>query len=65
MKFEEYNITNNDGKSNCVIRSFCKMFNESYNDVYNELCRIQKDKIFHILQINKRWKLEVGLKLLH
>ena len=43
MKFEEYNITNNDGKSNCVIRSFCKMFNESYNDVYNELCRIQKE----------------------
>ena len=43
MKFIEYNITNNDGKSNCVIRSFCKMFNESYNDVYDELCRIQKE----------------------
>ena len=43
MKFIEYNITNNDGKSNCVIRSFCKMFNESYSDVYDELCRIQKE----------------------
>lgn len=43
MKFTEYNITNNDGKSNCVIRSFCKMFNESYNDVYDELCQIQKE----------------------
>ena len=43
MKFIEYNITNNDGKSNCVIRSFCKMFNESYNDVYDELCQIQKE----------------------
>lgn len=43
MKFIEYNITNNDGKSNCAIRSFCKMFNESYNDVYDELCQIQKE----------------------
>ena len=43
MKFIEYNITNNDGKSNCVIRSFCKMFNESYKDVYDELCQIQKE----------------------
>ncbi len=43
MKFIEYNITNNYGKSNCVIRSFCKLFNESYNDVYDELCRIQKE----------------------
>ncbi len=43
MKFIEYNITNNDGKSNCVIRSFCKIFNESYNDVYDELCQIQKE----------------------
>lgn len=43
MKFIEYNITGSDGKSNCVIRSFCKMFNKSYNDVYSELCRIQKE----------------------
>lgn len=43
MKFIEYNITNNYGKSNCVIRSFCKLFNGSYNDVYDELCRIQKE----------------------
>ena len=43
MKFVEYNITNNDGKSNCVIRSFCKMFNKSYKDVYDRLCQIQKE----------------------
>ena len=42
MDFIEYNITNNDGKSNCVIRSFCKMFNKSYKDVYEEICQIQK-----------------------
>ena len=43
MKFKKYYIANNDGKSNCVIRSFCKLFNESYNNVYDELCRIQKE----------------------
>ena len=43
MKFIAYNITNNDGKSNCVIRSFCKMFNKKYDNVYDELCRIQKE----------------------
>ena len=43
MKYVEYNISNNEGKSNCVIRSFCKIFNEEYDDVYGELCRIQKE----------------------
>ena len=40
MKFEEYNVFNKDGKSNCVIRSFCKLYNEEYDNVYNELCDI-------------------------
>ena len=43
MKFIKYYITNKEGKSNCVIRTFCKIFNEEYDDVYNELCRIQKE----------------------
>ena len=43
MKFNEYNLSNSEGKSNCVIRSFCKMFNLTYDDVYNELCTIQKE----------------------
>ena len=40
MKFAEFNISNKDGKSNCVIRSLCKVFNNSYDDVYNELLDI-------------------------
>ncbi len=40
MKFAEFNISNKEGKSNCVIRSLCKVFNNSYDDVYNELLDI-------------------------
>ena len=43
MKFINYNLTNNNGDSNCVIRSFCKIFNKNYDDVYSELCKIQKN----------------------
>ena len=43
MKFKEFYISNKDGKSNCVIRSLCKIFNVSYDDIYNELCDISKE----------------------
>ena len=43
MKFEEFNITDTNGKSNCVIRSLCKLYNDNYENVYNDLCRIQKE----------------------
>ena len=43
MKFNEFYICNNVGKSNCVIRSLCKVFNDEYDDVYNELCSIAKE----------------------
>ena len=43
MKFEKFYIENIYGKSNCVIRSFCKLFNKEYNDVCDELCSIQKE----------------------
>ena len=42
MKFNKFYITNNEGKSNCVIRTFCKIFDEEYNNVYNDLCCIAK-----------------------
>jgi len=42
MKFSEFYICDKEGKSNCVIRSLCKAFNEKYIDVYNELCSIAK-----------------------
>ncbi len=43
MKFKSFNISNKEGKSNCVIRSFCKLYNKSYDEVYEELCNIQKE----------------------
>ena len=43
MKFEEFYISNSEGKSNCVIRSLCKVYNTSYDDTYNELCDITKE----------------------
>ena len=43
MKFKEYFISNDEGKSNCVIRTFCKLFNESYDNVYNSLCMISEE----------------------
>ena len=43
MKFEEYYVSNQDGKSNCVIRTFCKLFGETYDNVYDDLCLIAKE----------------------
>jgi len=40
MKYSKYYISNEDGKSNCVIRSFCKMFDENYDEVYKNLCDV-------------------------
>ena len=42
MNFKEFYITNNEEKSNCMVRSFCKMYNKEYDDVYNELCSLAK-----------------------
>lgn len=43
MKYKEYFISNKEGKSNCVIRSFCKLYNQDYNTVFNELVNIAKE----------------------
>ena len=40
MKFEEFYISDKNGKSNCVIRSLCKILNKKYDEVYSELCEI-------------------------
>lgn len=39
MKFKEYYIEHNN-KSNCVVRTFTKLFNKEYIDVYNDLLEI-------------------------
>jgi len=42
MKFEKFYLCDNKGNSNCVIRTFSKMYNEEYDNIYNELCDISK-----------------------
>lgn len=42
MKFKEFYISDKSGKSNCVIRSLCKLLNKEYNVVYEELCEVAK-----------------------
>ena len=37
IKFEKYFIANKYGKSNCVVRTFCKIFNKDYDTVFNDL----------------------------
>ena len=43
MKYEKYYITDSEGKSNCVIRSFSLIYNKEYNDVVSELLDISKE----------------------
>lgn len=46
MTFKEFYIYDKNGKSNCVIRSLCKILNKEYNTVYDELCEVaQKLKL--------------------
>ncbi len=42
MTFKEFYISDKNGKSNCVIRSLCKILNKEYDDVYNGLCDVAK-----------------------
>ena len=43
MKYVYYNIENSEGKSNCVIRTFSKIFNLSFDEIMNELVNIMND----------------------
>jgi len=40
MGFKEYYIESKTGKSNCVVRSLCKILNKEYEEVFNELVNI-------------------------
>lgn len=40
MEFKEYYFSDKEKKSNCIIRTFCKLFNKEYEDVKNELLNI-------------------------
>ena len=43
MKYENFYITDNEGKSNCVIRSFSKIYNKEYDEVAKGLLNISKE----------------------
>lgn len=40
MKYKKYYISNSEGKSNCVIRTLCKILNTSYDKIYSDLCNL-------------------------
>ncbi len=42
MTFKEFYVSDKNGKSNCVVRSLCKVLNKEYGDVYNGLCEVAK-----------------------
>ncbi len=44
MKFSKFYVEDKNGKTNCVIRSFCKLYGGAYEEVINELLSI-KDEI--------------------
>lgn len=43
MKFKDFYISDNNGKSNCVVRSLSKILNKEYNDVYAGLLKVAND----------------------
>lgn len=43
IKYSEYFISDSEGKSNCVIRTFCKILNKDYDTVFNELVNLSKE----------------------
>ena len=43
MNYNYFYLTDKDGKSNCVIRSFCKIYDMEYDDVSKELLTISKE----------------------
>ena len=43
MTFKEFYISDKNGKSNCVIRSLCKILNKEYSDVYSNLCKLAEN----------------------
>ena len=42
MNYEKFYIADENGKSNCVVRSLCKILNKKYNEIYIDLCNVAK-----------------------
>ena len=58
MKYNKFYICNSEGNSNCVIRTFCKVYNKEYDNVYSELCCLSKElgsESFNDLQVFEKY----------
>ena len=51
IKYEEYFISNKDGKSNCVIRTFCKLFNKDWYHMVPIIDNVLYDKTNDSLEL--------------
>jgi hypothetical protein len=43
MKFSKFYVEDKNGRTNCVIRSFCKLYGGTYEDAINELLSIKEE----------------------
>lgn len=43
MEYNNYYLESSTGKSNCVVRSFCKLYGGTYEEVFNELVNLAKE----------------------
>lgn len=43
MKYEYYYVEDENKKTNCIIRTFCKLFNKEYEKVKQELINIAQE----------------------
>ena len=53
-----------DGQSNCLIRSLCKVLNKEYDEVYNDLIKIQKElnrESFNDIPVFESYMKEYGI----
>lgn len=67
MEFKAFFITNKDGKSNCVVRSLCKILNKNYEEVYNDLYLIAKEmnKSFNEIEVFENYMLKNNILFLN
>lgn len=64
MKYIEYNLTDENGKSNCVIRTFSKIFNKSYKEILNDLIDTAKElgcESFNDIPVFEKYMEENGI----
>ncbi len=67
MEFKEYYIESKEGESNCVVRTFCKIFNKEYEEVLEALKKIAEELCyddFNEIEVFETYLEEHGMKAL-